>query len=62
MLVIPIAAFLVGALLSLLLPISMLIALVVWYVAVLRRAHDEPKDVPPASDASKPAPDSPGSK
>ncbi|HUE27979.1 MAG TPA: hypothetical protein VMP89_14485 [Solirubrobacteraceae bacterium] len=41
--VIPIASFLAGSLLSLLLPVILLIALVVWYVRFLGRAS-EPAD------------------
>jgi hypothetical protein len=37
---VPIAAFLTGALLSLLLPACMLVALVVWYVHFVRRVPD----------------------
>jgi hypothetical protein len=37
---VPIAAFLAGSLLSLLLPTLLLIALVVWYWLFLRRAPD----------------------
>lgn len=37
---IPIASFLAGSLLSLLLPALLLIALVVWYMLLLRRAPD----------------------
>jgi hypothetical protein len=40
---IPIAAFLVGALLSILLPTVMLVALVVWYDVLVRR-HGEPAE------------------
>jgi hypothetical protein len=37
---VPIAAFLTGSLLSLLLPVLLLIALVVWYVKLLHRVPD----------------------
>ena len=53
---VPIAAFLTGALLSLLLPTVLLIALTVWYFRFIDRA-------PGPADASAPAgsaPDSPG--
>ena len=36
----PIASFLAGSLLTLLLPVSLLIALVVWYFMFLRRAEE----------------------
>ncbi|HUA03813.1 MAG TPA: hypothetical protein VMB27_07925 [Solirubrobacteraceae bacterium] len=64
----PIADFLAGSLLSLLLPIGVLIALVVWYVVVVRRRFagdpgdpSEP-DVPltDASHATTGIPDTPG--
>jgi hypothetical protein len=45
---VPIAAFLAGALLSLLLPALMLTALVVWYAVFIRRA-------PGPADGSEPA-------
>jgi hypothetical protein len=48
MLALPIAAFLAGALLSLLLPVLLLIALVVWYWGFVAR-------VPEPSDSSDPA-------
>ena len=44
----PIATFLAGALLSLLIPVLLLTALVVWYVMFLRRA-------PEATDAAEAA-------
>ena len=47
---VPIAAFLAGALLSLLLPVLLLIALAVWYLMFLRRVPEN--QVP---DASHPA-------
>ena len=40
---IPIAAFLAGALLSLLLPTSLLIALTIWYTIFVRRRLPEPE-------------------
>ena len=44
----PIAAFLAGALLSLLLPVGLLIALTVWYVMLVRRIPEPTQgDVPP---------------
>jgi hypothetical protein len=46
-----IASFLAGSLLSLLLPVSLLIALVVWYLMFLRRV--------PEPDAGKDAPMTP---
>jgi hypothetical protein len=56
LLVIPIAAFLTGALLSLLLPVGMLCALVFWYMGVIRRvpaSRERPpeKVEPPTPDA-----------
>jgi hypothetical protein len=50
MLALPIAAFLAGALLSLLLPVLLLIALVVWYWAFVARVPgpSEPGDSSPA--------------
>jgi len=50
---VPIAAFLTGALLSLLLPTLLLIALVVWYVRFIGRAPG-PAD---AAEPARPAPD-----
>ena len=50
---VPIAAFLAGALLSLLLPALMLTALVVWYTVFIRRAPG-PAD---GSEPATPAPD-----
>ncbi len=54
----PIADFLAGALLSLLLPTLLLIALVVWYFMFLRRVpeNSEPE---PARPAANPGPDPP---
>ncbi len=46
---IPIAAFLAGSLLTLLLPTGMLIALAIWYTVTVRRAPeaaDLPQDEP----------------
>jgi hypothetical protein len=55
---IPIASFLAGALLSLLLPVLLLIALTVWYIAFIRRVPEtgEPE---PARAAANPGPDAP---
>jgi hypothetical protein len=54
---VPIAAFLAGSLLSLLLPTLLLIALVVWYVRFIGRVPG-PADVSePARPASGPNPD-----
>ena len=50
---VPIAAFLAGALLSLLLPTAVLIALVVWYVRFIGRAPG-PADT---TERATPAPD-----
>jgi hypothetical protein len=49
--VLPIAAFLAGALLTLLLPTLLLIALVVWYWVAVVRVHGpaEPPDTGPAA-------------
>jgi hypothetical protein len=44
---IPIAAFLAGALLSLLLPVSLLLALVAWYFFVVRRVSEPPQPAAP---------------
>jgi hypothetical protein len=54
----PIADFLAGALLSLLLPTVLLTALVVWYLIFLRRVPDttEPE---PARAVGNPGPDAP---
>ena len=53
----PIASFLAGSLLSLLLPTLLLIALVVWYVKFARRVPDtDEADVPPSPAAREPAP------
>jgi hypothetical protein len=59
--VLPLAAFLAGALLSLLLPTILLIALVVWYWAFIRRVP-ESSDVPdaPTAASADPATPSPG--
>ena len=51
---VPIAAFLTGALLTILLPLALLIALVVWYWQVSVRVPDtaggsEPGTAPPAA-------------
>jgi hypothetical protein len=45
--------FLAGSLLSLLLPVGLLIAIVIWYLVVMRRV---PEDTPQSS-ATLPAPD-----
>ena len=66
----PLADFLAGSLLSLLLPIGLLIALTVWYVVVVKRRFagdpgDPSKaDVPltDASDATTGIPNAPGPK
>jgi hypothetical protein len=63
--VVPIAAFLTGALLSLLLPTALLIALAFWYFVYSARepdAHEkEPGSAPPAPDpaAFPPEPNQP---
>ena len=44
---IPLASFLAGSLLSLLLPVGVLIALVVWYVRSVGRVPGERADQPP---------------
>jgi hypothetical protein len=52
----PIAAFLAGALLSLLLPTGVLIALAVWHFFVIRRVPDTEatkSGVPPSAPASQ---------
>jgi len=51
---IPIAAFLAGSLLSILLPICLLIALVVWYTRFVRRMPD------PEAQSGTEAPATPG--
>ena len=58
MTLVPIAAFLTGSLLSLLLPVLLLIALAVWYVKLLHRVPDTDEHElgrPPAT----PHPDAP---
>ena len=52
---VPIAAFLTGSLLSLLLPVALLIALVVWYVRFIGRAPGPAERSEPARPASDPA-------
>jgi hypothetical protein len=54
--IVPIAAFLAGSLLSLLLPTLLLIALVVWYYRFLRRAPDPADGSDPGSPGAAPAP------
>ena len=54
------ATFLAGALLSLLIPIVLLIALVIWYMMFLRRVP-EPTEQPVAPDAVAPPPPPGGS-
>jgi hypothetical protein len=44
---IPFASFLVGSLLSLLIPVGVLIALTVWYTRALRRVPSSPEPIPP---------------
>lgn len=46
--------FLAGSLISLLLPVGMLIALLVWYVITVKRVPDNPQGSPEAT-APKPA-------
>ena len=55
MTLVPIASFLAGSLLSLLLPTLLLIALVVWYLRFFRRVPDTPE--PPDSGSQVAAPD-----
>lgn len=50
---IPIASFLAGSLLSILLPLAVLMALLVWYFLFLRRAPDSALG-PSRTDASGP--------
>jgi len=59
----PIADFLAGALLSLLLPTILLTALVVWYFIFLRRVPDtsEPDSAHPVGNPARDAPASAGS-
>lgn len=67
MALIPLASFLAGSLISLLIPIGVLIALVVWYVtSVLRVPEDTSEHAPHAgpggaSEPSVTSPDSGGS-
>lgn len=60
---IPVAAFLAGALLSLLLPIGLLIALSVWYVLFVRGVPGPADGAEPTSGSSPleaaPGPDAP---
>jgi hypothetical protein len=64
---IPIAAFLAGALLTLLLPTGLLISLTVWYVKFVRRvpgpeatsATEGPETAPGAEGAEGPVPGDP---
>jgi hypothetical protein len=51
---VPIATFLAGSLLSLLLPVLLLTALVVWYVHFLRRAPGPADGSEPATPAAVP--------
>jgi hypothetical protein len=51
--VLPIASFLAGSLLTLLLPVGLLIALVVWYFMFLRRAEET---IDPENPESAPSP------
>jgi len=46
---IPIATFLAGALLSLLLPVALLLALASWYYLFIRRVPDTPEGNRPAT-------------
>ena len=52
MITIPIASFLAGSLLTILLPLAVLMALVVWYFLFLRRAPDSGL-AGPAADAGR---------
>jgi hypothetical protein len=52
MTLVPIASFLAGSLLSLLLPTLLLIALVVWYLGFFRRVPDTPEPPDSASRAA----------
>ena len=52
---IPVATFLAGSLLSLLLPVCLLIALTVWYVMFVRR-------VPETSDGGEPSASAPANR
>lgn len=56
MTLVPIASFLAGSLLSLLLPTLLLIALVVWYLGFLRRVPDTPEPPDSGSRAAAPEP------
>jgi hypothetical protein len=58
--VLPVATFLAGSLLTLLLPVLLLIALVVWYWKVVERVPgpDEPAE-PGSAPAANPAPGDP---
>jgi hypothetical protein len=55
---VPIASFLAGSVLSLLLPTLLLIALVVWYLSFFRRVPDTPEPAP-SPPAAVPGPDAP---
>jgi hypothetical protein len=58
---VPIAAFLAGALLTLLMPVALLIALVVWYWVVSVRVPDTADGAEPGTTqpAANPAPSAP---
>lgn len=59
-LLMPTATFLAGSLLSLLLPVILLVALVVWYVVFIRRVP-ETAEQPVAADTAVVPPEQPGS-
>jgi hypothetical protein len=48
----PLADFLAGALLSLLLPVALLIGLVVWYLKFIRRVPETPEPELPGAPAN----------
>ncbi len=56
---IPIASFLAGALLSLLLPACLLIALAIWHLLVIRRVPGAAEGSGPARPENDPAPSAP---
>lgn len=59
MTLIPIAAFLAGSLLTILVPIGLLISLMVWYVVLIRRVPGPADGTEPARSAPESPPSTP---
>jgi hypothetical protein len=59
-LIIPVASFLAGSILSLVMPTLLLISIVVWFHILRKRMPAPPQETPRGSTPTKPPPANPG--